>query len=259
MKELKCQYLFFFLVVSFLFLFHVSAREVYHFSYTGDVQTFTAPAKGIYKFETWGAQGGGSYYENSHGGKGGYSSGYYELEAGETVYIYVGGKGTIGNSGVIPGGYNGGGNGGIGTSKNYAGSGGGATDIRLVGGDWNDAEGLESRVIVAGGGGGSGSYYQGLTGNYSGGAGGGLNGANGITGNSGNPIGTGATQTSGGKSTQNGITIGAFGKGGDGLKSTSSAGAGGGGYYGGGGSYCAGGGGGSGFIGSLISYDGEEG
>ncbi|MGX4438155.1 glycine-rich protein, partial [Clostridioides difficile] len=33
--------------------------------------------------------------------------------------------------------------------------GGGATDIRLVNGDWNNEQGLLSRIIVAGGGGGA--------------------------------------------------------------------------------------------------------
>ncbi|EQF20085.1 glycine rich family protein, partial [Clostridioides difficile CD149] len=46
------------------------------------------------------------------------------------------------------------------------------TDIRLVGGAWDNEQGLLSRIIVAGGGGGS--YHP-----YTGGAGGGLAGGTG--------------------------------------------------------------------------------
>lgn len=58
------------------------------------------------------------------------------------MYVYVGGQGTAQNT---AGGFNGGG-----STKNYGGSGGGATDVRKTNGAWNLAEGLNSRIIVAG-------------------------------------------------------------------------------------------------------------
>ena len=107
----------------------------YDYDYTGDYQTFVAPAVGYYKFECWGAQGAGS----AESGRGGYTSGTIKLNEGDTFYIYVGGKN-------VYGGWNGGG------TSSYRYGGGGATDIRLVKGTWNDEEGLKSRVMVAGGG-----------------------------------------------------------------------------------------------------------
>lgn len=106
----------------------------YDFDYTGDYQVFTAPAVGYYKFECWGAQGSGG----PNTGRGGYTSGVKRLNAGDTFYIYVGG-----NQGKQ--GWNGG---GISLDNYY--TGGGATDIRLVPGEWNNEEGLRSRIMVAG-------------------------------------------------------------------------------------------------------------
>ena len=107
----------------------------YDFDYTGDYQVFTAPAVGYYKFECWGAQGTGGPAT----GKGGYTSGIKKLNEGDTFYIYVGGQ-------SASGGWNGGGKSSIGNG------GGGATDIRLIPGEWNDQEGLKSRIMVAGAG-----------------------------------------------------------------------------------------------------------
>ncbi len=60
--------------------------------------------------------------------------------------------------------YNGGGSGGYSTVGIETGTnGGGATDIRLLNGNWNDFESLKSRIMVAGGGGGS-SYISGYDG-----------------------------------------------------------------------------------------------
>lgn len=58
------------------------------FAYTGAVQTYTAPVTGTYKLEVWGAEGSV---------KGGYSSGTKSLNAGQTIYIYVGGKNSDGS------------------------------------------------------------------------------------------------------------------------------------------------------------------
>lgn len=74
---------------------------------------------------------------------------------------------------TISGGYNGGGYGVQRNNNNSyvhnSGSGGGATDVRLVGGAWNNFDSLKSRIMVAAGGGG-GSGHEGLsTGGYAGG------------------------------------------------------------------------------------------
>ena len=171
------------------FTFSLNTKAIskeYTFSYTGDYQEFIAPFTGLYKLEVWGAEGGFGN-SSSPGGKGGYSSGYYKLTVGDKIYIYVGGKGT---TGVDPnGGYNGGGAAQTGTAGKHAGSGGGATDIRLINGLWNNSDSLKSRIIVAGGGGGGGWFHNTNAGNYSGGAGGGLSGANGETVYSSNPVG----------------------------------------------------------------------
>lgn len=130
------------------------------YDYTGNTQTFTAPADGDYTLEVAGAQGGdhpSTSKENatSVGGQGGTSKGTIHLKAGETLYIEVGNK---------PYGYNGSYNGsdsgwtGIAADGTYVGgsivAGGGATDIRKGG------NGIDNRVIVAGGGGGA-TYYVG--------------------------------------------------------------------------------------------------
>ncbi len=119
------------------------------FEAIGDVQTFTALYTGDYLLETWGAQGGDDPANPTtvFGGRGGYAKGAVHLTAGTTLYVYVGSQGI----------------GCLGSSWNSTG-GGGATDIRLVGGDWKSAEGLYSRIIVAGGGGGRhGKNYEGAT------------------------------------------------------------------------------------------------
>jgi hypothetical protein len=210
------------------------------FNYTGSYQTFTAPVSGTYTFEVWGAQGGGNTdpSQGSRGGKGGYSRGEYYLNAGQTIYIYVGGQGREGY--LSPsGGWNGGGN-GSGTSSCYGYGGGGATDIRVGG------QALSNRVIVAGGGGGAddtgtAAGTPGGTNDGSGGYGGGLTGGNALK-DGVEAAGTGATQTSG-------YALGQ----GQASGTTSDSGGGGGGYYGGYATsfYNGGGGGGSGYIGGV--------
>lgn len=54
------------------------------FNFTGGVQTFTAPAAGVYTFETWGAQGGN---DGLIGGRGGYAFETYTLNAGQVINI----------------------------------------------------------------------------------------------------------------------------------------------------------------------------
>ena len=212
------------------------------YEYTGDVQTFTAPAAGTYQLEVWGAEGalsfGAQSYSSSetrNGGKGGYSKGTVTLTEGEVVRIYVGGK---------PSNHLGGWNGGGSNTGDTSGSsgGGGATDIRKGG------TSLTNRIIVAGGGGGAAAQAEG-------GSGGGLSGGNGqAVKNSTSDWGRPGTQTSGGASTGSG-TAGTLGQGGRGYNAGgwNSSGGGGGGYYGGsgGGNNGASGGGGSGYIGGV--------
>lgn len=118
------------------------------FVYNGSSYTFDVTESGRYLVDVFGASG-----KNS-GGAGGYASGIIDLDSGNTLYVYVGGKN----------GYNGGGLGYDGSST-Y--NGGGGTDVRL------NSTSIYSRIIVAGGGGGGSSA------GYTGGAGGGTNGSKG--------------------------------------------------------------------------------
>jgi hypothetical protein len=205
--------------------------------YTSNGSYYTVTLQpGKYIFETWGARGG-----NGSGGYGGYAAGQLNLTVARTFYIYVGSSA----------GYNGGG-----SSRLSYSIGGGATDIRLNNGAWNDITSLRSRIIVAGGGGGNGGYSAQSAGAIAGGLTGYIGGDH-----YGNP-GTGGTQTYGGSAGRlywYGATNGSFGIGGNAeTASNTSAGAGGGGYYGGGGGSSdysnyndlddSGGGGGSSFV-----------
>lgn len=159
----------------------VPAITEYSYSYTGNYQTFTAPATGFYQIELWGAQGGNSVGNNSKtcsynrgkaygsgcGGFGAYTSGVIKLNKDEVIYIYVGQRGLdakVRNNRA--GGWNGGGSSTYDHSDDEAsGSGGGATDIRLVptstNTTWNEFESLKSRIMVAAGGGGGSDIYVG--------------------------------------------------------------------------------------------------
>ena len=136
------------------------------FEYTGDYQVFTAPYTTQYKLEVWGARGGGHHQDSEMGypGLGGYSTGTVRLKAGEKLYIYVGEEGPwTGNKyGISDTAWNGGGSGQKLSSgaKNPTGAGGGATDIRLVPGSWDDTNSLLSRIIVGDGGGLEGTRYS---------------------------------------------------------------------------------------------------
>lgn len=214
---------------------------IYEYNYTGSYQTFTVPYTGVYKIELWGGQGGSSTAQ------GAYTSGNIRLEKSENLYVYVGEHPTSETSG-----YNGGGNGRADVGNYSDRAGGGATDIRLTSGTWNNFDSLKSRIMVAAGGGGESHGGHGAPG-------GGLEGFHGIpTTSFTGPIayGYGATQTSGGTKGNfnwngSGPTSGTFGIGGNG--NTDYGGGGGGGYYGGGGSgviasSLGGGGSGSSFV-----------
>ena len=234
----------------------VKKENVDEFAYTGAEQEFVVPKTGRYKIELWGAQGGNYNDSTTYiGGYGAYTSGTIQLTKDDILYLYVGGQPS--NSSTSVGGYNGGGI--CSTQKDTDGrTGGGATDIRLLNGNWDNAESLASRIMVAGGGGGasyeSGSWYS------NGGTAGGLHGliASDMSSNASTYFGTGGTQVAGG--TPNAITAyadkidssvdpnGSFGQGGGGSSKDGGAG-GGGGYYGGAGTaYLSGGGGGSSYI-----------
>ncbi len=217
-----------------------------NFGYIATSQAYYVPLTGTYKLEVWGAQGGTGTYSSytATGGKAGYAKGEINLTANETIYIYVGGQGTSGNStAVYAGGYNGGGSG-----YQYSGGGGGATDIRRSG------TALANRIIIAAGGGGGGTYS-----NYTGhgGYGGGSSGAN--TTNSGYSVAAGTYTSYGGSQSAGGTTTsgwnGAGGLGYGGNYYNQYIGGGGSGYYGGaaGAYYATGGAGGSSYIGSLTN------
>lgn len=163
----------------------------------------------------------------------------------------------------VPGGYNGGGlNHGQSCCNRSFGSGGGATDVRLTGGLWDDFNSLKSRIMVAAGGGGT--FSDGVA-TSKGGAGGTLIGGDATGDYSDWCRGLGATQTLGGKIevsngmycalgsneeyTAPGSVTGGFGYGGThGVEGNNSTG-GGSGYYGGSSSgHIASAGGGSSFI-----------
>ena len=193
----------------------INAEITKKYDYTGTSQMFTATFSGYYQIELWGAEGGA---RTKAGGKGAYTKGEIYLNAGEVLYIYVGGSSNNYNTGT----YNGGGSG-------WA-SGGGATDVRLESNDDPlNFESLKSRIMVAGGGGGGASVNGGT-----GGAGGGIKADD----RSFRGVAYGGSQVLGGKGGISAITggTGSFGLGGTGKSGNGGAsGGGGGGYYGGGG------------------------
>jgi hypothetical protein len=204
------------------------------FAYTGAAKAITL-LPGSYLMECRGAQAG-MYSTGQAGPNGALTQGVLSLADQKTFHLYVGQAGysyPANHSYGAP--FNGGGEG-----LNGGGDGGGATDIRVTGGTWNNAASLYSRIMVAAGGGGSDSRARG-------GEGGGITGVSARYSISAQP-GYGGTQTATGLKT--GIQFsGGFGYGG-GSSSGYDGGGGGGGYYGGGGGNNGedGGGGGSSFI-----------
>ena len=206
-----------------------TSSQAIDFEYTGSEQIYTVPA-GVsqIQLEVWGAQGGeGNDYSSTgnprNGGAGGYSVGTIHVNSGDVLYVYVGQQG-LHNAGSESA-WNGGGAQGV--AQYEAGTGGGATDIRI------GQNSLYSRVIVAGGGGGGGNGSIG-------GAGGGVSGIQPATSTqfSSRVAGIGGGATSG---YQFGV--------GQGLNGENLCGGGGGGWYGGAsGANSTGGGGGSGYV-----------
>ncbi|MDV9760333.1 glycine rich domain-containing protein [Clostridioides difficile] len=173
---------------------------------------------GKYKFECWGASGG-AYKANSFAdcAKGGYSKGEITLKEKTIFYICVGQSGfekfSSANGNGTRTGYNGGGKGSSmgDSSGRWSTVGGGATDIRLIDGSWDNPQSLLSRIIVAGGGGStSENAIEPPYSSRKGGSGGGEEGGRGI--------GMGSGFTSGGTQYQGGTAFdvsykGSFGKG----------------------------------------------
>ena len=218
------------------------------FNYSGSPQLYKVLKTGVYKIELWGAQGGSS---SKPGGKGAYTSGTITLNKNDELYFYVGGKPA--DERRQPGGWNGGGY--VATNDDGTGrSGGGATDVRLVAGSWDNEAGLNSRIMVAAGGGGAACEKAAWC--SSGGSGGTLTGniPTDMGSSSAGYHGTPGTQLEGGfsvgtlKSSSGLDRHGYFGKGGH-SGSYDDCGSGGSGYYGGGGaSYGSGGAGGSSYV-----------
>lgn len=189
-------------------------KEERTLTYVGNYQTLFF-LSGSYRLECWGGAGGyglGSGSPAYRGGYGGYTRGDICIENERPFYIYVGSRGLNGvYHNIAAASWNGGGRGDWDHSDDESGAaGGGATDVRLVSGAWNDFGSLKSRIMVAAGGGGGAEA--------NGAAGGGLNGYA-------SPYSTGGTQTSGYS----------FGRGCDAVyrHTNVTVGGGGGGYYGG--------------------------
>jgi hypothetical protein len=221
------------------------------FEFTGAEQQWVVPA-GVTSIDVdvRGAQGGGAPAgdPNTSGGLGGRVQTTLTVTPGETLYIYVGGKGgdLVSPNTAGPGGFNGGGPGAIDNVDQNApsGGGGGASDIRR-GGNTPD-----KRIVAAGGGGGAECCQDGK-----GGDGGGTTGSTGGSCSSNEcscaEPGGGGTQFLGGVGGGgcNGSgSSGSLDQGGAGGNGNRAGGGGGGGYYGGGGGggCCLGAGGGGG-------------
>jgi len=164
------------------------------FIYTGSVQPWVVPETGQYLLEVWGADGG-PVPNSIFNGRGGYSAGLVWLTQGETLWVYVGGRGeaSLGLTNHInQGGFNGGGfgrNSSTGSPGGYRTGGGGASDIRAM------ADTLNNRIIVSGGGGGNSGHSANMTAGNGGDLVGGFGShhAGAIT-----PTAWGGTQTAGG-------------------------------------------------------------
>jgi hypothetical protein len=201
-------------------LAHQARAQTY--SYTGFLQSFTVSTSGIYDITAFAASGGDG--TGTTGGLGAEVVGEFNLSAGTTVSIVVGGQG------------------GAGTDAGIAGGGGGGSFVYI--------NGAAEPLVVAGGGGGAGSFSSdstsnggdggtsvggtGLGGaaNDDGSGGGGFKGGGG-TGTSGASPGSGPTTFAGG-SAGGGLGGGGYGGGAEGA---TNGGGGGGGYTGGDGGF----------------------
>jgi hypothetical protein len=130
-----------------VYTYKLSKTIISNFTYTGASQTFTVQYTGTYRIQCWGAQGRC---------QGAYTSGNIYLNKGTNLYVYVGSAGVQSSTSLSsPTVFNGGGGYTSGCLDYNNSTGGGATDIRLVNGNWDDFSSLKSRIIVAAGGGGN--------------------------------------------------------------------------------------------------------
>jgi hypothetical protein len=220
------------------------------FDFTGATQTWTVPS-GVTTATAfvWGAGGGTTQSRNgTFGGAGGFAAGRFNVSAGQTYRIQVGGGGNFSANAATAGGFAGGGAGGAPFSGNQGScSGGGYSGVFLS----NVAAG-NAVIIAGGGGGGAGNGNLGAINGQNmgqtgfGGAGGGMTGQNAVGAYASNASGYGGTQNTGGS--RNANTNGAAGiptsgsqlQGGTGgqfisANNHTAGGGGGGGWYGGGG------------------------
>lgn len=224
-----------------------AAAETVTFKNTGGEQKFVVPA-GVVSVNVLAIGGQGATDGGIEGGDGAEVTAELPVTPGETLYINVGGDGT-----VSAGGFNGGAAGGV-----HGGGGGGATDIRTL----SSVFGLlthDTRILIAAGGGGAGG--PGGTTAGKGGAGGQPGETeSGFAGEGGTAGGVTEGGTGGGGCHEKGAA-GGLGEGGQGGNSENegAGGGGGGGLYGGGGGGgdCfdagAGGGGGSSLLPAIAS------
>ena len=239
--------------------FFIITKAQVTFDYTGDVQFYVVQGcVDSVQVDVIGAEGGRgpvgcSSGTSEVGGKGGRVQATIPVTPGDTLFIYVGGKGEDDDLGSAGGGYNGGGDAAADDQYSYygGGGGGGASDIRLNGTTLSD------RVVVAGGGGGAGADGCNCN-DLRGGDGGDLTGEPGEGGVVClcDPSGQGGDQSAGGVKGDWACTCdaqdGSLGQGG--MSNTTSCGGptggggGGGGYYGGGGGGLGAGGGGSSYV-----------
>ena len=136
------------------------------------MQTFTVPITGNYKLEVWGAASGKRLQGNTifnYYGRGGYSYGYYSMNANQVIYVSVGGKGDDGQfQSRNKGGWNGGGDGewDHADDESMAG-GGGCTSVQIsLKGDgqlfnYESVRNTDVLIVAGGGGGGYGNQYGG--------------------------------------------------------------------------------------------------
>ena len=151
---------------------HKRNKNIHYFGYPCPTKTSCAPFKVEFPFDTiayvelWGAKGGSANSQvKTPGGNGGYVSGKHLFKHKTPYYLYIGAMGEPSGAATFGGGGKGtlrSGDGGYG-----GGSGGGATDIRMIKGDSEEA--LKSRIIVAAGGAGSETYAISVPGGFGGG------------------------------------------------------------------------------------------
>ena len=198
------------------------------YTYTGRVESFTAPVSGKYKMECWGASGASINPNVSYlkPGLGGYSIGYLNAAPNKNFYVCVGSSGAYGAYSY---------NNNLGYSLRLGSPGGGATHISInSGGELKNFSSHPTDILLVAGGGGGVDIVSGKE--ASGGYGGGTKGGAGAS-TDGTNIGTGGTANAGGKTNfqYQGVN-GSFGLGGVGWASNNDyAAQGGSGWYGGGG------------------------